>query len=94
MATPLVMNGAPRRTGVFAVWSGERAGPCGPRGLFGQLTQGFSPGLTFGDAPPALGGRGLSHDLHQRAALYAEEHDLNLNAVVQVALKECLAPAE
>ena len=30
----------------------------------------------------------ISQDLHQRAALYAEEHDLKLNAVVQLALKE------
>jgi hypothetical protein len=29
-----------------------------------------------------------------RAALYAEEHDLNLNAVVQLALKEYLTHAE
>lgn len=32
--------------------------------------------------------------LHQRAALYAEEHDLKLNAVVQLALKEYLTHAE
>jgi predicted HicB family RNase H-like nuclease len=48
----------------------------------------------LGDAPPALGGRRLSRNLHQRAALYAEEHDLKLNAVVQLALKEYLTHAE
>ena len=32
----------------------------------------------------------ISQDLHQRAALYAEEHYLKLNAVVQLALKEYL----
>ena len=36
----------------------------------------------------------ISQDLHQRAALYAEEHDLKLNAVVQQALKEYLTHAE
>jgi predicted HicB family RNase H-like nuclease len=36
----------------------------------------------------------ISQDLHQRAALYAEEHDLKLNAVVQQALKEYLTQAE
>jgi predicted HicB family RNase H-like nuclease len=36
----------------------------------------------------------ISQDLHQRAALYAEEHDLKLNAVVQLALKEYLTHAE
>jgi predicted HicB family RNase H-like nuclease len=36
----------------------------------------------------------ISQDLHQRAALYAEEHDLKLNAVVQLALKEYLTQAE
>ena len=30
----------------------------------------------------------IPQDLHQRAALYAEEHNLKLNAVVQLALKE------
>jgi predicted HicB family RNase H-like nuclease len=36
----------------------------------------------------------IPQDLHQRAALYAEEHDLKLNAVVQLALKEYLTHAE
>lgn len=36
----------------------------------------------------------ISQDLHQRAALYAEEHDLKLNAVVQLAWKEYLTHAE
>ena len=36
----------------------------------------------------------IPQDLHQRAALYAEEHDLKLNAVVQQALKEYLTHAE
>jgi predicted HicB family RNase H-like nuclease len=36
----------------------------------------------------------IPQDLHQRAALYAEEHDLKLNAVVQQALKEYLTQAE
>ena len=36
----------------------------------------------------------IPQDLHQRAALYAEEHDLKLNAVVQLALKEYLTQAE
>jgi predicted HicB family RNase H-like nuclease len=36
----------------------------------------------------------ISRDLHQRAALYAEEHELKLNAVVQLALKEYLTHAE
>jgi predicted HicB family RNase H-like nuclease len=36
----------------------------------------------------------IPQDLHQRAALYAEEHDLKLNAVVQLALKEYLAQAD
>ena len=36
----------------------------------------------------------ISQDLHQRAALYAEEHDLKLNAVVQEALREYLTHAE
>jgi len=35
----------------------------------------------------------IPQDLHQRAALYAEEHDLKLNAVVQLALKEYLTHA-
>jgi predicted HicB family RNase H-like nuclease len=33
----------------------------------------------------------LNPDLHKRAALYAEEHDLKLNSVVHEALKEFLA---
>ncbi len=36
----------------------------------------------------------ISQDLHQQAALYAEEHDLKLNAVVQQALKEYLTHTE
>ncbi|HEV2645862.1 MAG TPA: type II toxin-antitoxin system HicB family antitoxin [Acidobacteriaceae bacterium] len=36
----------------------------------------------------------VPEELHQRAALYAEEHDLKLNAVVQVALQEYLTHAE
>jgi predicted HicB family RNase H-like nuclease len=36
----------------------------------------------------------IPQDLHQRAALYAEEHDLKLNAVVQLALKDYLTHAE
>ncbi len=36
----------------------------------------------------------ISQDLHQRAAMYAEEHDLKLNAVVQEALREYLTHAE
>ena len=36
----------------------------------------------------------ISQALHQRAALYAEEHDLKLNAVVQLALKEYLTHTE
>jgi predicted HicB family RNase H-like nuclease len=36
----------------------------------------------------------VSRDLHQRAALYAEENDMKLNTVVQDALKEYLAHAE
>lgn len=32
----------------------------------------------------------LSQDLHKRAALYAEEHDLKLNTVVHDALQEYL----
>lgn len=36
----------------------------------------------------------IPQDLHQRAALYADEHDLKLNAVVQLALKEYLTHAE
>jgi predicted HicB family RNase H-like nuclease len=36
----------------------------------------------------------ISQELHQRAALYAEEHEMKLNAVVQMALKEYLAQAE
>ena len=36
----------------------------------------------------------IPQDLHQRAALYAEEHELKLNAVVQLALKEYLTHAE
>ena len=33
-------------------------------------------------------------DLHRRASLFAEEHDLDLSAVVQQALSEFLAHAE
>ena len=36
----------------------------------------------------------IPQDLHQRAALYAEEHDLKLNAVVQLALREYLTHTE
>jgi predicted HicB family RNase H-like nuclease len=36
----------------------------------------------------------ISQNLHQQAALYAEEHDLKLNAVVQQALKQYLTHAE
>ncbi len=36
----------------------------------------------------------LTPDLHKRAALYAEEHSLKLNAVVQDALQEYLTHAE
>ena len=36
----------------------------------------------------------VPEELHQRAALYAEEHDLKLNTVVQLALKEYLTHAE
>jgi predicted HicB family RNase H-like nuclease len=36
----------------------------------------------------------ISQDLHQRAALYAEEHEVKLNAVVQDALREYLMHAE
>lgn len=36
----------------------------------------------------------ISQELHQRAALYAEEHNLKLNAVVQEALREYLTLAE
>ena len=36
----------------------------------------------------------IPQDLHQRAAQYADEHDLKLNAVVQAALKEYLTHAE
>ena len=36
----------------------------------------------------------ISQDLHQRAALYAEEHEVKLNAVVQDALREYLTHAE
>jgi predicted HicB family RNase H-like nuclease len=36
----------------------------------------------------------IPQDLHQRAALYAEEHDLKLNAVVQQALREYLTHTE
>jgi predicted HicB family RNase H-like nuclease len=36
----------------------------------------------------------VPQDLHQRAAQYAVEHDLKLNAVVQVALREYLTHAE
>lgn len=33
----------------------------------------------------------LGHDLHKRAALYAEEHDQTLNAVVHEALEKYLS---
>jgi predicted HicB family RNase H-like nuclease len=36
----------------------------------------------------------VPQDLHKRAAQYAEEHDLKLNAVVQAALREYLTHAE
>jgi predicted HicB family RNase H-like nuclease len=36
----------------------------------------------------------ISQELHQRAVLYAEEHELGLNAVVQEALREYLTHAE
>jgi predicted HicB family RNase H-like nuclease len=36
----------------------------------------------------------VPEELHQRAALYAEEHDMKLNGVVQLALSEYLAQAE
>ena len=36
----------------------------------------------------------IPRDLHQKAALYAEEHDRKLNAVVQEALQEFLTQAE
>jgi predicted HicB family RNase H-like nuclease len=36
----------------------------------------------------------ISQDLHQRTALYAEEHEIKLNAVVQDALREYLTHAE
>ena len=36
----------------------------------------------------------IPQDLHQRAARYAEEHEMKLNAVVQQALKEYLTHAE
>jgi predicted HicB family RNase H-like nuclease len=36
----------------------------------------------------------VPQDLHKRAALYAEENDLKLNAVVQEALQEFLTHAE
>jgi predicted HicB family RNase H-like nuclease len=36
----------------------------------------------------------ISRGLHQRAAQYAEEHEMKLNAVVQQALREYLAQAE
>jgi predicted HicB family RNase H-like nuclease len=36
----------------------------------------------------------VPQDLHQRAALYAEEHEVKLNAVVQDALREYLTHAE
>ena len=32
----------------------------------------------------------IPQDLHQRAAKYAEEHEMKLNAVVQLALKDLL----
>jgi predicted HicB family RNase H-like nuclease len=35
----------------------------------------------------------VSPDLHQRASLYAEQHDMKLNTVVQNALSEYLDPA-
>jgi predicted HicB family RNase H-like nuclease len=36
----------------------------------------------------------VPQELHKRAAVYAETHDLKLNAVVQMALKEYLTLAE
>jgi len=36
----------------------------------------------------------VPEELHQRAARYAQEHDLKLNAVVQQALKKYLTHAE
>jgi predicted HicB family RNase H-like nuclease len=36
----------------------------------------------------------VPQELHQRAAMYADEHDLKLNAVVQEALQEFLTHAE
>jgi predicted HicB family RNase H-like nuclease len=36
----------------------------------------------------------VPQELHQRAAMYADEHELKLNAVVQVALQEFLTHAE
>jgi predicted HicB family RNase H-like nuclease len=36
----------------------------------------------------------LPQELHHKAALYAEEHDLKLNAVVQEALQEFLTHAD
>lgn len=36
----------------------------------------------------------LSQELHQRAALYAEEHEMKLNSVVQAALQEFLTHAD
>lgn len=36
----------------------------------------------------------VPEELHQRAALYAEEHEVQLNAVVQDALREYLTHAE
>jgi predicted HicB family RNase H-like nuclease len=36
----------------------------------------------------------VPEELHQRAALYAEEHEMKLNAVVQEALREYLTQAE
>lgn len=36
----------------------------------------------------------LSSDLHKRAAMYAEEHEMKLNAVVQEALQAYLIHTE
>lgn len=36
----------------------------------------------------------VPEELHQRAALYAEEHEMKLNAVVQEALREYLTHAD
>jgi predicted HicB family RNase H-like nuclease len=36
----------------------------------------------------------VPEELHQRAALYAEEHEMKLNTVVQEALREYLTHAE